>query len=156
MAGENKNPEKAKLVVAGQTRPISKALRVVTWVKQGSLSSDYKLVWALHQNYSGQGLCNRREGGPRPSWAVYSLPCLETWNLAGDTGFLSGSHLLLPFQIQQTGCLDKVVSWAHQFPYAHPLWFGQFIGFLNIYEPDYAKAVYSRGGEVSLGEGGAS
>uniref|UniRef100_A0A8C0WDH4 Cytochrome P450 4B1 n=1 Tax=Castor canadensis TaxID=51338 RepID=A0A8C0WDH4_CASCN len=41
-------------------------------------------------------------------------------------------------------CLDKVVSWAHQFPYAHPLWFGQFIGFLNIYEPDYAKAVYSR------------
>jgi hypothetical protein len=48
------------------------------------------------------------------------------------------------------------VSWAHQFPYAHPLWFGQFIGFLNIYEPDYAKAVYSRRGEVSLGEGGAS
>ncbi|XP_075854218.1 cytochrome P450 4B1 isoform X2 [Microcebus murinus] len=48
-------------------------------------------------------------------------------------------------EIQQTGSLDKVVSWAHQFPYAHPLWFGQFIGFLNIYEPDYAKAVYSRG-----------
>ncbi|XP_020033593.2 cytochrome P450 4B1 [Castor canadensis] len=49
------------------------------------------------------------------------------------------------YEIQQIGCLDKVVSWAHQFPYAHPLWFGQFIGFLNIYEPDYAKAVYSRG-----------
>uniref|UniRef100_A0A2K5RM23 Cytochrome P450 family 4 subfamily B member 1 n=1 Tax=Cebus imitator TaxID=2715852 RepID=A0A2K5RM23_CEBIM len=48
-------------------------------------------------------------------------------------------------EIQQTGSLDKVVSWAHQFPYAHQLWFGQFIGFLNIYEPDYAKAVYSRG-----------
>ncbi|XP_045401437.1 cytochrome P450 4B1 isoform X1 [Lemur catta] len=48
-------------------------------------------------------------------------------------------------EMQQTGSLDKVVSWAHQFPYAHPLWFGQFIGFLNIYEPDYAKAVYSRG-----------
>uniref|UniRef100_G1NYM9 Cytochrome P450 family 4 subfamily B member 1 n=1 Tax=Myotis lucifugus TaxID=59463 RepID=G1NYM9_MYOLU len=48
-------------------------------------------------------------------------------------------------EIQQTGSLDKVVSWAHQFPYAHPLWFGQFLGFLNIYEPDYAKAVYSRG-----------
>uniref|UniRef100_H2N7I0 Cytochrome P450 family 4 subfamily B member 1 n=1 Tax=Pongo abelii TaxID=9601 RepID=H2N7I0_PONAB len=46
-------------------------------------------------------------------------------------------------EIQQTGSLDKVVSWAHQFPYAHPLWFGQYIGFLNIYEPDYAKAVYS-------------
>ncbi|XP_070366095.1 cytochrome P450 4B1-like isoform X2 [Equus asinus] len=48
-------------------------------------------------------------------------------------------------EIQQTGSLDKVVSWAHQFPYAHPLWYGQFLGFLNIYEPDYAKAVYSRG-----------
>ncbi|XP_045884237.1 cytochrome P450 4B1 [Meles meles] len=48
-------------------------------------------------------------------------------------------------EIQQTGSLDKVVSWAHQFPYAHPLWLGPFLGFLNIYEPDYAKAVYSRG-----------
>ncbi|XP_008576985.1 PREDICTED: cytochrome P450 4B1 isoform X2 [Galeopterus variegatus] len=48
-------------------------------------------------------------------------------------------------EMQQTGSLDKVVSWAHQFPYAHPLWFGQLLGFLNIYEPDYAKAVYSRG-----------
>ncbi|XP_036304428.1 cytochrome P450 4B1 [Pipistrellus kuhlii] len=48
-------------------------------------------------------------------------------------------------EIQKSGSLDKVVSWAQQFPYAHPLWFGQFLGFLNIYEPDYAKAVYSRG-----------
>nr|XP_004672215.1 cytochrome P450 4B1 isoform X1 [Jaculus jaculus] len=48
-------------------------------------------------------------------------------------------------EIQKTGSLEKVVSWAHEFPYAHPLWFGQFIGFLNIYDPDYAKAVYSRG-----------
>lgn len=48
-------------------------------------------------------------------------------------------------EIQKIGILDKVVSWTQQFPYAHPLWFGQFIGFLNIYEPDYAKAVYSRG-----------
>ncbi|XP_005398706.1 PREDICTED: cytochrome P450 4B1 isoform X1 [Chinchilla lanigera] len=48
-------------------------------------------------------------------------------------------------EIQQTGSLDKVVSWAKQFPYASPLWMGPFVGFLNIYEPDYAKAVYSRG-----------
>uniref|UniRef100_A0A8C6E534 Cytochrome P450 family 4 subfamily B member 1 n=1 Tax=Moschus moschiferus TaxID=68415 RepID=A0A8C6E534_MOSMO len=48
-------------------------------------------------------------------------------------------------RIQQTGSLDKVVSWTHQFPYAHQLWLGQFLGFLNIYDPDYAKAVYSRG-----------
>uniref|UniRef100_A0A671DVY4 Cytochrome P450 family 4 subfamily B member 1 n=1 Tax=Rhinolophus ferrumequinum TaxID=59479 RepID=A0A671DVY4_RHIFE len=48
-------------------------------------------------------------------------------------------------EMQQTGSLDKVVSWTHQFPYAHQLWIGPFLGFLNIYEPDYAKAVYSRG-----------
>ncbi|XP_028367309.1 cytochrome P450 4B1-like isoform X1 [Phyllostomus discolor] len=48
-------------------------------------------------------------------------------------------------EMQQTGSLDKVVSWAHEFPHAHPLWYGQFLGFLNIYEPEYAKAVYSRG-----------
>lgn len=43
-----------------------------------------------------------------------------------------------------------MVSWTQQFPYAHPLWFGPFVGFLNIYEPDYVKAVYSRGGEALL------
>ncbi|XP_012999667.2 cytochrome P450 4B1 isoform X1 [Cavia porcellus] len=48
-------------------------------------------------------------------------------------------------EIQKTGSLDKMVSWAHQFPHAFPLWVGPFLGFLNIYEPDYAKAVYSRG-----------
>lgn len=48
-------------------------------------------------------------------------------------------------EIQKLGGLDKVVTWSQEFPYAHPLWLGQFIGFLNIYEPDYAKAVYSRG-----------
>ncbi|XP_035881935.1 cytochrome P450 4B1-like isoform X2 [Phyllostomus discolor] len=53
-------------------------------------------------------------------------------------------------EMQQTGSLDKVVSWAHEFPHAHPLWYGQFLGFLNIYEPEYAKAVYSRGGKGLL------
>ncbi|GAB1299206.1 Cytochrome P450 4B1 [Apodemus speciosus] len=48
-------------------------------------------------------------------------------------------------RIQKIGGLDKVVTWSQEFPYAHPLWLGQFVGFLNIYEPDYAKAVYSRG-----------
>ncbi|CAH6790686.1 cytochrome P450 4B1 [Phodopus roborovskii] len=48
-------------------------------------------------------------------------------------------------EIQKLGSLDKVVSWSQQFPHAHPLWLGQFVGYLNIYEPDYAKAVYSRG-----------
>ncbi|EQB77426.1 cytochrome P450, family 4, subfamily B, polypeptide 1 [Camelus ferus] len=59
------------------------------------------------------------------------------------------SGRLSKVKIQQTGSLDKVVSWTHQFPYAHQLWVGPFLGFLNIYEPDYAKAVYGRGGEGS-------
>lgn len=81
---------------------------------------------------------------------------LRNLGSAGNTGFLSGPCLLLLFQIQKLGSLDKVVSWAQQFPHAHPLWFGQFVGFLNIYEPDYAKAVYSRGGKVHWKEGGVS
>ncbi|EDL30644.1 mCG1264, partial [Mus musculus] len=52
--------------------------------------------------------------------------------------------LLLLFHIQKLGDLDKVGTWTEQFPYAHPLWLGQFVVFLNIYEPDYSKAVYSQ------------
>lgn len=74
----------------------------------------------------------------------------------GSSGLMCGLCLLLLFQIQKTGGLDKVVTWTEQFPYAHPLWLGQFIVFLNIYEPDYAKAVYSRGGKVPWRECGVS
>ncbi|XP_051855739.1 cytochrome P450 4B1 [Antechinus flavipes] len=48
-------------------------------------------------------------------------------------------------EIKDGGGLDKIMAWANTYPSAHPLWFGKFIGFLNIYDPDYAKAVYSRG-----------
>uniref|UniRef100_K7F4P5 Cytochrome P450 4B1-like n=1 Tax=Pelodiscus sinensis TaxID=13735 RepID=K7F4P5_PELSI len=41
--------------------------------------------------------------------------------------------------------LNKIMSWTEKYPYAHPVWFGGFLGFLNIYHPEYAKAVYSRG-----------
>ncbi|XP_026507716.1 cytochrome P450 4B1-like isoform X1 [Terrapene carolina triunguis] len=41
--------------------------------------------------------------------------------------------------------LNKVISWAEKYPCAHSVWFGGFLGFLNIYHPEYAKAVYSRG-----------
>lgn len=75
---------------------------------------------------------------------------------AGNSGLLCSLCLLLLFQIQKLGGLDKVVTWTQQFPYAHPLWLGQFVVFLNIYEPDYAKAVYSRGGKVPWREGGVS
>uniref|UniRef100_A0A8D0GRG5 Cytochrome P450 family 4 subfamily B member 35 n=1 Tax=Sphenodon punctatus TaxID=8508 RepID=A0A8D0GRG5_SPHPU len=50
----------------------------------------------------------------------------------------------------QVGDLDKVMSWAEQYPYGHSLWFGGFLGFLNIYHPEYAKAVYSRGDPKAL------
>lgn len=42
-----------------------------------------------------------------------------------------------------------MLFWDHQFPYLHPLWFGEFLGFLNIYDTNYAKAVYTRGGKGS-------
>ncbi|XP_074122119.1 cytochrome P450 4B1-like isoform X1 [Sminthopsis crassicaudata] len=48
-------------------------------------------------------------------------------------------------EIKKEGELDKVLSWANIYPCAHQLWMGSFIGFLNIYDPDYAKAVFSRG-----------
>lgn len=96
--------------------------------------------------YRRQGY--RRGGGSRV-WLGSILPSFSR-NLGsvGHTEFLSGPFLPLLFQIQKLGSLDKVLSWSQEFPYAHSLWLGQFVGYLNIYEPDYAKAVYSRGGEV--------
>nr|ADJ68242.1 cytochrome P450 family 4 subfamily B polypeptide 3 [Notamacropus eugenii] len=48
-------------------------------------------------------------------------------------------------EMKKEGELDKVLSWTNIYPCAHQLWMGNFIGFLNIYDPDYTKAVYSRG-----------
>ncbi|XP_036612351.1 cytochrome P450 4B1-like [Trichosurus vulpecula] len=48
-------------------------------------------------------------------------------------------------EMKKEGELDKVLSWANIYPCAHQLWMGNFLGFLNIYDPDYTKAVYSRG-----------
>ncbi|XP_038616381.1 cytochrome P450 4B1-like [Tachyglossus aculeatus] len=47
-------------------------------------------------------------------------------------------------EIQRDG-LQKVKVWAQEYPDAFPLWLGKFIGYLNIHEPDFAKAVFSRG-----------
>ncbi|XP_078527776.1 cytochrome P450 4B1-like [Lissotriton helveticus] len=41
--------------------------------------------------------------------------------------------------------LDKLVAWTKQYPYAFPVWFGNFTPFLFISHPDYAKAVFGRG-----------
>uniref|UniRef100_A0A8C5Q042 Cytochrome P450 4B1-like n=1 Tax=Leptobrachium leishanense TaxID=445787 RepID=A0A8C5Q042_9ANUR len=40
--------------------------------------------------------------------------------------------------------LQRVLEWAKQFPYAHPIWFGQFVAYLNITHPEFAKTVLSR------------
>lgn len=100
----------------------------------------------------------RKEEDGRRFWGLDSIrpSLLRNLRSAGNSGFLCGLCLLLLFQIQKPGGLDKAVTWAQEFPYAHSLWVGQFIGFLNIYEPDYAKAVYSRGGKVPWREGGVS
>uniref|UniRef100_H3CK17 Cytochrome P450, family 4, subfamily T, polypeptide 8 n=1 Tax=Tetraodon nigroviridis TaxID=99883 RepID=H3CK17_TETNG len=37
--------------------------------------------------------------------------------------------------------LDKMVKFGQQYPYAFPLWFGPFVGFLNIHHPEYVKTI---------------
>ncbi|XP_069498353.1 cytochrome P450 4B1-like [Ambystoma mexicanum] len=41
--------------------------------------------------------------------------------------------------------LDKVISWAEQYPFGHTLWFGNFLPMLFITHPDYAKTLLGRG-----------
>ncbi|XP_044530679.1 cytochrome P450 4B1 isoform X3 [Gracilinanus agilis] len=53
-------------------------------------------------------------------------------------------------EIRDGGELDKVLSWANTYSCAHQLWYGTFLGFLNIYDPEYIKAVLSRGGKGLL------
>ncbi|KAM8929973.1 cytochrome P450 4B1-like [Pelodytes ibericus] len=40
--------------------------------------------------------------------------------------------------------LDIVLGWGLKYPYANPLWFGQFVAYLNITHPDYAKTLLNR------------
>ncbi|XP_034977169.1 cytochrome P450 4B1 [Zootoca vivipara] len=53
-------------------------------------------------------------------------------------------------ELGRIGELSTMVSWSERYPNGHSLWFGAFLGFLNIYHPDYAKAVYSRGDPKAL------
>uniref|UniRef100_A0A8C3FC76 Cytochrome P450 n=1 Tax=Chrysemys picta bellii TaxID=8478 RepID=A0A8C3FC76_CHRPI len=46
--------------------------------------------------------------------------------------------------------LDNRASWAEQYPRCHPMWLGSFLGFLCINHPEYAKAVFSRGGKDTV------
>ncbi|XP_044883777.1 cytochrome P450 4B1-like isoform X2 [Mauremys mutica] len=52
--------------------------------------------------------------------------------------------------LQQEDELDNTASWAEQYPHCYPMWIGSFLGFLCINHPEYAKAVYSRGGQGLL------
>ncbi|KAM5266394.1 cytochrome P450 4B1-like isoform 2-T2 [Hipposideros larvatus] len=81
---------------------------------------------------------------------IGTLPFYSTSGLSSTVHPIREPDCNITAKMRQTGSLDKVVSWAHQFPCAHQLWFGPFLGFLNIYDPDYAKAVYSRGGKGLL------
>ncbi|KFV52078.1 Cytochrome P450 4B1, partial [Gavia stellata] len=47
--------------------------------------------------------------------------------------------------LKEEEVLDKVEIWAQKYLHAHPLWFGSFSAFLVVTDPDYAKAVLSRG-----------
>ncbi|XP_006015817.1 cytochrome P450 4B1-like [Alligator sinensis] len=52
--------------------------------------------------------------------------------------------------IQQEQELDTTESWGQKYPNCHQLWFGPFLGFLQINHPDYAKSVFSRGDPKAL------
>uniref|UniRef100_A0A8D2ITA1 Cytochrome P450 n=1 Tax=Varanus komodoensis TaxID=61221 RepID=A0A8D2ITA1_VARKO len=63
---------------------------------------------------------------------------------------LSSSVSLAPALPTSFSQLDTMVSWSDKYPYCHSLWFGAYLGFLNIYHPDYVQAVYSRGDSKAL------
>uniref|UniRef100_A0A8C0BJY5 Uncharacterized protein n=1 Tax=Buteo japonicus TaxID=224669 RepID=A0A8C0BJY5_9AVES len=52
--------------------------------------------------------------------------------------------------LKEEEVLDKVEIWAQKYQYAHPLWFGSFLAFLVVTDPDYAKALLARGGEKMM------
>lgn len=43
--------------------------------------------------------------------------------------------------------LEKTEAWALKYQYAHPVWFGSFSAFLVVSNPEYAKAIFARGGK---------
>lgn len=91
----------------------------------------------------GKG-CRRREGC---SLHLPGQPPLFPAGLAGDGGFLS-VRFCCYFRSSRLGVWTR---WCPGLTSSSPyqLWLGRFLGFLNICDPEYAKAVYSRGGEDS-------
>lgn len=43
--------------------------------------------------------------------------------------------------------LEKAEAWALKYQHAHPIWFGGFSAVLVINDPEYAKALFARGGK---------
>lgn len=140
------------MVVGNESTIISRVFEGSGLVMQAFLALEQQF-WGWRGEVCRRQGYGRRGGGSTVCLGNILPSFSRNLGSASHTGFLSGPCLLLLFQIQKLGSLDKVVSWSQEFPYAHPLWLGQFVGFLNIYEPDYAKAVYSRGGEVPWREG---
>uniref|UniRef100_A0A8D0KJV2 Cytochrome P450 n=1 Tax=Salvator merianae TaxID=96440 RepID=A0A8D0KJV2_SALMN len=49
--------------------------------------------------------------------------------------------------LEQDEELLNMTAWTEKYPHCHPLWYGIFLGFLNINHPEYAKTILSRGGK---------
>ncbi|XP_042317332.1 cytochrome P450 4B1-like isoform X1 [Sceloporus undulatus] len=81
-------------------------------------------------------LCQRRQRLVR---SLESFPCPPKHWFYGHTN-----------ELGRVGELHTLQSWSEKYPFGHSLWYGAFLGFLNIYDPEYAKAVYSRGDPKAL------
>uniref|UniRef100_A0A8C9FIW8 Uncharacterized protein n=1 Tax=Pavo cristatus TaxID=9049 RepID=A0A8C9FIW8_PAVCR len=49
--------------------------------------------------------------------------------------------------LKEEDLLDKAEAWALKYQCAHPVWFGGFSAFLVVTNPEYAKALFARGGK---------
>ncbi|XP_067391739.1 cytochrome P450 4B1-like [Emydura macquarii macquarii] len=54
------------------------------------------------------------------------------------------------YQTSQDDELNRMLSWAKKYPYAHPRWFGSFFASLVINHPDYVRAVFGHGDPKSM------
>ncbi|XP_030044970.1 cytochrome P450 4B1-like [Microcaecilia unicolor] len=67
--------------------------------------------------------------------ALESFPCDPRHWLQGHVNHLR----------QDGKDLDTIISWSEKYPYAFPLWLGNFNAHLVVTHPEYAKAIFNRG-----------
>uniref|UniRef100_A0A8C3S326 Uncharacterized protein n=1 Tax=Chelydra serpentina TaxID=8475 RepID=A0A8C3S326_CHESE len=75
-----------------------------------------------------------------PECGILSVARPDTWLHLFSVFVQLPSHCSPDPDIFRYQELDKILSWAEKYPCAHSLWFGGFLGFLNIYHPEYAKS----------------